>query len=150
MVWPHLMVPVGATTEEAARSGSGPAVAVEVELVVIVIGVWSSPTPWRAIGIQVVGDVVAVLGHGQAEIRVVRDGEGLDRGQGEGLDEVNRLVAAHRRHGDGADADGGRVAVIEPLGCQRQNGLGLGRAAGDWLVIWAVTVIVLPQVGSWA
>ena len=45
-VEPHCTVDFESNTDEAARSGSGPAVAVEVGLVVMVIAVWSSPIPW--------------------------------------------------------------------------------------------------------
>ena len=132
---PTARVDFDSRTDEAARSGSGPSVAVEVELVVIDDRRLVEPDSLVGlVRIEVVGDVVGILGHRQAEIRVVGDREGLDGGQGDVLDQVDGLIGAQRRHGDVADPDGGRAAVVQSLGRQRRQGARSGATirSFDW------------------
>ncbi len=96
--------------------------AVEVELVVIDDRRLVEPGSLVGlVGIKIVGEVVGILGHRQAEIRVVGDRDGLDGGQGDVLDQVDGLVRPQWRHDDVADADGGRAAVLQSLGRQRDR-----------------------------
>ena len=80
--------------------------------------------------IEIVREVVGILRHRQAKIRVIGEEDRRDRGQGDVLDQVDGLISGQRRHLDVADPDGCRALRSSVPGASATMSASLGRWSG--------------------